>query len=79
MNSLSHDRVLERFIRRQEVERRTGFGRSTIYAAIKPGSKRYDPTFPRPVRLSPGTIAWVESEVDGWIHARIAERVAPTT
>ncbi len=32
--------------------------------------------FPRPVKLSGGRNLWIESEVDAWINARIAERDA---
>jgi len=35
-----------------------------------------DGLFPRRVQLTPGTVGWVESEVDEWIAARIAERDA---
>lgn len=63
-----------RFIREPELEHRTGIGRSTIYAAMKPGSKRFDPTFPKPVKLGPSIVVWVEHEVDAWINARISER-----
>ncbi|HFF6179434.1 helix-turn-helix transcriptional regulator [Stenotrophomonas maltophilia] len=66
-----------RLIRRQELERRTGYRRSTIYAALKRGTKRFDPTFPRPVKLG-GMVAWVESEVDEWINSRIADRAGCT-
>jgi prophage regulatory protein len=37
-------------------------------------------TFPQRVRLGEGrnpTVAWVESEVDAWILARMAARAAP--
>jgi prophage regulatory protein len=30
--------------------------------------------FPAPVRPGEQTVAWVESEVDSWLEARIAER-----
>ncbi|PTS73914.1 hypothetical protein DBR33_07710 [Stenotrophomonas sp. HMWF022] len=73
------DTSTPRLIRRQELEHRTGFRRSTIYAALKPGNKRFDPSFPRPVRLSAGAVAWVESEVDDWIRTRMAERQAQRT
>lgn len=63
-----------RFIRRQELERRTGFRRSTIYAALNPGTKRFDPDFPKPVKIGPGSVAWVESEVEAWIQDRVTER-----
>jgi len=30
--------------------------------------------FPRPIKLGGNTNAWIESEVDAWIEARIADR-----
>ncbi|MCL4790433.1 MAG: AlpA family transcriptional regulator [Gammaproteobacteria bacterium] len=62
----------EKVIRRPEVEARTGLPRSTLYDAIKRGS------FPRPIKLSERSVAWVASEVDAWVAARIheARRVA---
>jgi prophage regulatory protein len=32
--------------------------------------------FPAPLYLSPRALAWVESEVDAWLVARLAERDA---
>ncbi len=52
-------------LRRPEVERRTGLARSTLYRDIAAG------IFPRPVRIGPGTVGWVEAEVDAWVDARI--------
>ena len=55
------------FIRRKEVERRTTLSRSQIYALMQQG------LFPKQISLSPMTVAWIESEVQDWIAARIAE------
>ncbi|QRN55917.1 AlpA family phage regulatory protein [Dyella caseinilytica] len=49
------------------VAARAGLGRTTIYAGI--AAK----TFPGPVKVGKRSL-WVESEVDRWIAARIAER-----
>ena len=35
--------------------------------------------FPKPVKLGPGTNAWLEHEIDAWIKARAAERENTTT
>lgn len=51
-----------------EVEHETGKRRSAIYAEIQAG------TFPRPVKIGPRASAWVASEIQDWIAARIAER-----
>jgi len=29
--------------------------------------------FPKPIRLGEMTVAWVDSEIDAWIAARIAD------
>jgi prophage regulatory protein len=60
-----------RLIRIAEVQHRTGFSRSQIYRLIAAGQ------FPKPIRISEATSAWVENEVQTWIEGRIAaNRVA---
>ena len=61
----------ERLLPLSEVMRRTGKGRSSIYAAIR----TTPPRFPLPVKDGIST-RWVESEIDGYIRSRIAERDA---
>jgi prophage regulatory protein len=58
----------DRFLRLKSVMAKTGLSRSTIYARIKTGG------FPAPVKLGPVSSAWLGSEVDGWMAARIADR-----
>ncbi|MBI1650113.1 helix-turn-helix transcriptional regulator [Hyphomicrobium sulfonivorans] len=57
-----------RLIRLKEVARRTGLGRSTIYAMIAVN------LFPRQVELTSSRSAWVEAEVDAWIAERMKNR-----
>jgi prophage regulatory protein len=59
---------MSRFLRRRSVEDRTGLSRSTIYLYVQDG------TFPRPVRIGGRAVAWLESDIDAWIEARLAER-----
>ncbi len=54
-------------LRRKHVQCRTGLARSTLYEAIAANR------FPKPVKLGSRSVAWVASEVDEWIAARIAE------
>lgn len=66
----------DRLIRMPELLRLTGLRRATVYKRLKD-----DRTFPRPVPLSTSTargapVAFVLSEVQGWIEARIASREA---
>lgn len=54
-----------RLIRRGEVLRLVGFSKSTLYERIAAGD------FPRPVRVAPRCVAWVEADVLEWIEARV--------
>lgn len=57
------------FLTRAQVERRVGLRRTAIYTRMKAD------TFPRPVRdAETTTIWWIESEIEQWQRARIAER-----
>lgn len=57
-----------RIIRLSEVLASTGLARSTVYKYVADGS------FPKPVSLGDRAVGWVESEVQEWILARIAQR-----
>lgn len=57
-----------KLIRVSEVMRLTGFSRSHVLTMARNGE------FPKQVKLSPNTSAWVESEVLDWIEKRIALR-----
>ncbi len=46
------------FLRLPEVIIRTGKSRSTIWKAIKDG------TFPKPIKLGPRAVGWIESEIE---------------
>jgi prophage regulatory protein len=59
---------LDRFLRRPEVERVTGLGRSTIYNKMASGE------FPKPIPISGGAVGWLESEIATWQEKRIAAR-----
>lgn len=52
------------FIRLPDVKARTRLGRSTIYCLEKAGK------FPARYELSPGAVAWLESDVDAWVLSR---------
>ena len=57
-------------IRREEVTRRTGLARSTIYKWIDLGE------FPKPIKITERSSAWLESEIDEWIAKKAAQRGA---
>ncbi len=54
-----------RFLRLPEVRSRVPYSRATIYRLITAGQ------FPRPYSLGARAVAWLESEVDAWIAARV--------
>ncbi|MDG5476909.1 AlpA family transcriptional regulator [Citrobacter freundii] len=55
----------DRFLRLRQVEDKIGLGKSWIYRQIQLQQ------FPPSIRLNSRHVAWLESEVDAWIHQRI--------
>jgi prophage regulatory protein len=55
-------------LRRDEVKRRTGLSTSGLYQLMQQGD------LPRPVKLTGGTVAWPEHEIEDFIAKRIARR-----
>jgi prophage regulatory protein len=58
-------------LRRPAVEEMTGLNRSSIYEYMAKG------TFPKPIRLGPRAVGWLEPEIIAWQKQRIAERDKP--
>ncbi|WP_174492926.1 helix-turn-helix transcriptional regulator [Acinetobacter sp. Marseille-Q1623] len=65
--SKSQQTEKNRLIRRKEVQEKTGFGASSIYAEMAKGN------FPKAIQISERRVAWLESEIDAWIAERIAK------
>ncbi|WP_279237455.1 helix-turn-helix transcriptional regulator [Dyella sedimenti] len=55
-----------KFLRLHEVMARTGLSRSQIYKLISEGQ------FPAQVKLGCRSVAWIEADVIGWMHGRVA-------
>ncbi|AOR63648.1 helix-turn-helix transcriptional regulator [Pectobacterium brasiliense] len=55
-------------IRLSGVMKKTGLRKSWIYLLMKQGE------FPQTVKIGARSVAWVESEVNDWIAARISQR-----
>ncbi len=64
----SVEQAPRRFLRLREVLEITGLKHTTIYKLID------EDRFPRQVQVSDRAVAWVESEVNDFMVARIAER-----
>ena len=48
-------------LRRNEVEKVTGLGRSTIYAKVAAGE------FPSPMKLGRRAVGWRSSDIEKWL------------
>ncbi|WP_090430513.1 AlpA family phage regulatory protein [Ectopseudomonas guguanensis] len=59
-----------RILRLRQVQERTGLSRSTIYDRINLKSPRYDPNFPKPVKIGLSAVGWLEESVNDWIKER---------
>ena len=57
-----------RYLRLREVCQRVGLKSSSVYRLIGLGK------FPKQVKLSERTAAWIESEIDSFMESRIADR-----
>ena len=56
--------MIDRLMRREEVEERTGLSRSTLYRKMREG------TFPEPLRVGARAVRWPCSEIEAWLAAR---------
>lgn len=54
-----------RILRLPDVISRVGLRRASIYLHMTNGS------FPKPISLGARAVGWLESDIDGWIAARI--------
>ena len=59
--------MIDRIIRRKELEKIVGLSRSSIYLRMSNG------TFPKPIPLGGRSVGWLVSDIQAWIDARIAE------
>ena len=59
-----------RILRTKTVVERVGYCRSHLWRLERDGR------FPRKIQLGPNSVGYVESEIDEWIAARVAERDA---
>lgn len=61
-------------VRLKQVVELIGIGRSTLYDWINPKSPRYDPTFPKKIKLGKSSIGWLLSEITAWLDSRANAR-----
>ena len=56
--------ALDRMLRREEVQERTGLSRSAIYRMMREGD------FPLPRRLGQRAVRWRERDLEAWLASR---------
>lgn len=59
-------------LRGKQVDARLGISRSSRYDKLNPRSSRFDPTFPKPIKLGATSIGFIQSEINEWISSRIS-------
>ena len=55
-----------KFLRRKEIEKLTGLGRSSIYHKMSQG------IFPKNFKLGLRAVAWLESDIEDWMKLSLA-------
>jgi len=56
------------FLKLPDVCKKTGLSRSTVYKQIKAG------TFPKQIKLTKHSSAWIASEIQEWANDVVAQR-----
>lgn len=67
---MDNKKIRNRVLRKREVLQIVGIASSTLYDWLNPKSKRYDPTFPRQIKLGRLSVGWLSDEVEKWIETR---------
>lgn len=57
-------------LRAKALARYLGIGVSTLYDWLKPTSKRYDKTFPKPLALGARAKGWRVSDIEQWLKTK---------
>ncbi|MDR5873752.1 helix-turn-helix transcriptional regulator [Vreelandella gomseomensis] len=58
-------------LRIRQLSKKLGMSRSWIYEKINPDSPRYDPSFPKPIKLGASAIGWIEHDIDQWVMSQL--------
>jgi prophage regulatory protein len=55
-------------LKRPSVLKRVGVSKATLATMISNGE------FPKPIKLNSRAVGWIDTEIDGWLDAKIAAR-----
>ncbi|MHA3055358.1 AlpA family phage regulatory protein [Acinetobacter sp. ANC 4633] len=59
-------------LRLKEVVHTTGISRSSLYEKLNPKSRRYDPSFPTPIKIGASAVGWFQHELNDWLLSKKA-------
>lgn len=68
--------LTNQIIRLVEVKAILGLSRSTIYDKQNPKSKRFDPFFPKKIKLGARAVGWLRGDVDTWLDSMISKSIS---
>ena len=71
LNTSIHNLPNCRMLSMKQLTKYTSLSRSTLYDMMNVKSKRYDPTFPLPIKLTQSRRCWFELEVNAWLQSKI--------
>jgi prophage regulatory protein len=49
-----------------------GLSRSTIYDKQNPKSPRFDPLFPKRIKIGSRAVGWLQGDLDAWLDSMIS-------
>ncbi len=65
-------RPIRQVLRARQVAELLSIGKSTLYDWMNPRSPRYDPVFPKPVKLGMASVGWLAPEIEEWLARRVS-------
>ena len=73
MTTIPNTKAPLKMLRLKQVLEYTGLSRSTVYDLLDSKSPRHDPSFPKQIKITECSVAWIESEINDWIESRISK------
>lgn len=64
-------------LRAKSVALKLGIAESTLHDWCNPKSPRYDPTFPKFIRLGTSTVVWLSNMIEAWLIRKYEEQNGP--
>ena len=64
------NQLTQRYIRIKELVILLGVSRSTIYDWLDEKSKRYDPTFPKKIKIGASAVRFSLIDIERWIETK---------